>query len=182
MREFEKMRSAQPYNYRDREIYESLTHAKKVCAKLQSMSIMDEDYRKTIEDLIPNIPKDSTICPPFYSDHGNGIIIGHKVFINFNCTMLDSGLITIGDNVLIGPSCQLYTPEHPRDYLARRTSIETAYPTTIGQDTWLSGGVIVCPGVTIGERCIIAAGSVVTKDIPDDSLAAGNPAIVKKRL
>ena len=91
-------------------------------------------------------------------------------------------MIRIGSNTLIGPNCQLYTPQHPKDYVLRREDKETAYPVTIGDDCWLGGGVIVCPGVTIGHRCIIAAGSVVTRDIPDDSLAAGNPAVVKKKL
>lgn len=96
--------------------------------------------------------------------------------------MLDGGLITIGDDVKIGPHCQLYTPQHPFDHVQRRGTIETAYPITIGEDTWLGGGVVVLPGVTIGKRCIIGAGSVVTKDIPDDSMAAGNPARVIRSL
>ena len=182
MTEFEKMRSQVLYDFTKPDVQASLHHAKVLCAKLQSMTIDDEDYRETIEDLIPGIPKDSTICPPFHCDHGNGIKIGSNVFVNYNCTMLDGGGITIGDNVLIGPNCQLYTPQHPMDYVARRNPIETAYPVEIGEDTWLGGGVIVCPGVKIGRRCIIAAGSVVAHDIPDDSLAAGNPAVVKKSL
>ena len=180
--EFEKMRSAELYYFTDPEILASLIHAKKVCAKLQNMSIFDEDYREVIGELIPNIPSDATVCPPFRCDHGNGIILGEGVFINYNCVMLDGGNIRIGKHTLIGPNCQLYTPEHPMDYIERREQKETAYPITIGEDCWLGGSVVVCPGVTIGDRCIIAAGSVVTKDIPDDSLAAGVPAVVKKSL
>lgn len=180
--EFKKMRSQQLYDFSDPEICKSLTHAKQVCAKLQTMTICDDGYRETIEDLIPGIPADSVVCPPFHCDHGNGIIMGKNVFVNYNCTMLDGGLITIGDNVLIGPDCHIYTPSHPKDYVLRRKQVETAYPVTIGEDTWLGGNVTVCPGVTIGKRCIIAAGSVVTRDIPDDSLAAGNPAVAKKHL
>lgn len=82
----------------------------------------------------------------------------------------------------IGPHCQLFTPQHPIDYKERREPKETAHPITIGDDTWLGGGVVVRPGVIIGRRCIIAAGSVVIHDIPDDSLAAGNPAVVKRQL
>uniref|UniRef100_UPI003A8EF73B DapH/DapD/GlmU-related protein n=1 Tax=Phocaeicola sp. TaxID=2773926 RepID=UPI003A8EF73B len=95
---------------------------------------------------------------------------------------LDGGYIRIGKHTLIGPHCQFYTPQHPMDYVERREKKETAYPITIGEDCWLGGNVVVCPGVTIGNRCIIAAGSVVTKDIPDDSLAAGVPAVVKRSL
>ena len=182
MTEFEKMRSQELYDFSDPEIYASLKHAKDACTRLNTMTINDGGYRETIEDLIPGIPADSVVCPPFHCDHGNGIRMGKNVFVNYNVTMLDGGAITIGDNCLIGPNCQLYTPQHPMDHVMRRRSVETAYPITIGEDTWLGGGVIVCPGVTIGKRCVIGAGSVVTKDIPDDCLAVGNPAKVIRKL
>lgn len=180
--EYEKMRSQELYDFSDPEIYASLVHAKKVCARLRSMTICDEDYRQVIEELIPGIPQSTTICPPFHCDHGTGIILGENVFMNYDCIMLDGGYIRIGKHTLIGPHCQFYTPQHPMDYVKRREEKETAYPITIGEDCWLGGNVVVCPGVTIGNRCIIAAGSVVTKDIPDDSLAAGVPAVVKRSL
>lgn len=180
--EYEKMRSQELYYFSDPEIHASLVHAKKVCARLRSMTIYDEDYRQVIEELIPGIPQSTTICPPFHCDHGTGIILGENVFMNYDCIMLDGGYIRIGTHTLIGPHCQFYTPQHPMDYVERREEKETAYPITIGEDCWLGGNVVVCPGVTIGNRCIIAAGSVVTKDIPDDSLAAGVPAVVKRSL
>lgn len=180
--EYEKMRSQELYYFSDPEIHASLIHAKKVCARLRSMTIYDEDYRQVIEELIPGIPQSTTICPPFHCDHGTGIILGENVFMNYDCIMLDGGYIRIGKHTLIGPHCQFYTPQHPMDYVERREEKETAYPITIGEDCWLGGNVVVCPGVTIGNRCIIAAGSVVTKDIPDDSLAAGIPAVVKRSL
>lgn len=180
--EYEKMRSQELYYFSDPEIHASLVHAKKVCARLRSMTICDEDYRQVIEELIPGIPQSTTICPPFHCDHGTGIILGENVFMNYDCIMLDGGYIRIGKHTLVGPHCQFYTPQHPMDYVERREEKETAYPITIGEDCWLGGNVVVCPGVTIGNRCIIAAGSVVTKDIPDDSLAAGIPAVVKRSL
>lgn len=180
--EYEKMRSQELYYFSDPEIHASLVHAKKVCARLRSMTIYDEDYRQVIEELIPGIPQSTTICPPFHCDHGTGIILGENVFMNYDCIMLDGGYIRIGKHTLIGPHCQFYTPQHPMDYVERREEKETAYPITIGEDCWLGGNVVVCPGVAIGNRCIIAAGSVVTKDIPDDSLAAGIPAVVKRSL
>lgn len=180
--EYEKMRSQELYYFSDPEIHASLVHAKKVCARLRSMTIYDEDYRQVIEELIPGIPQSTTICPPFHCDHGTGIILGENVFMNYDCIMLDGGYIRIGKHTLIGPHCQFYTPQHPMDYVERREEKETAYPITIGEDCWLGGNVVVCPGVTIGNRCIIAAGSVVAKDIPDDSLAAGVPAVVKRSL
>lgn len=182
MTEFEKMRSQELYDFSDAEIHASLKHAKEACTRLNAMTINDDGYRAAIEDLIPGIPADSVVCPPFHCDHGHGIRIGRNVFVNYNVTMLDGGMITIGDNCLIGPNCQLYTPQHPFDHVLRRKSVETAYPITIGEDTWLGGGVVVCPGVTIGKRCVIGAGSVVTKDIPDDCVAAGNPARVIRKM
>ncbi len=180
--EFEKMRSQELYDFSDPEIEAGLRKAKQLCARLQTMTIFDDDYRRVMEELIPDFPKSATICPPFHCDHGHGIRLGEGVFMNYNCTLLDGALITIGRNTLLGPNCQLYTPSHPMDHIVRRETKETAYPITIGDDCWLGGGVIVCPGVTIGNRCIIAAGSVVTRDIPDDSLAAGSPAVVKRSL
>ena len=108
--------------------------------------------------------------------------LGENVFINYNGTMLDGGLITIGSNTQVGPNCQFLTPNHPIDYIERRKPIERCSPITIGEDCWLGGGVTVCPGVTIGDRCIIGAGSVVVKDIPSDSMAVGNPCRVIRKL
>lgn len=180
--EFEKMRSGETFSLYDAEVLASLSHAKELCRRLQTMTINDDDYRAVIEELIPGLPKSSTVCPPFHCDHGNGIIMGENVFVNYDCVMLDSGYIRIGDNAKIGPGCHIYTPHHPTGYAERREKKEAAYAVTIGEDTWLGGHVTICPGANIGARCIIAAGSVVTGDIPADSMAAGNPARVKKSL
>ena len=180
--EFEKMRSQQLYNFHDPEIGRSLQHAKETCLKLNLLTLSSPGYREVLRELVPGIPDSSTICPPFHCDHGNGIRMGENSFINFNCTILDGAYVTIGDNVKIGPDCHLFTPQHPVDYLQRREPCETSYPITIGDDTWLGGNVTVLPGVTIGARCIIGAGSVVVHDIPDDSVAVGNPAVVKRSL
>lgn len=178
--EFEKMRSQELYDFTDSEVTESVRRANRLCAHLTTMTNAGEGYREVIEELIPGIPRSSTVTPPFHCDHGHGIVLGENVFINYNGIFLDGATIRIGNNVKIGPDCRLYTPQHPTDYMARRETKETAYPITIGNDTWLGGSVTVCPGVTIGNRCVVAAGSVVTRDIPDDSLAAGNPAVVKR--
>ncbi len=180
-KEFEKMRNGETYRFDGGDVLQSLNRAKELFRRLRGMTTGDADYRDTITQLIPSLPPTSTVCPPFTCDHGNGITIGEYTFINANCTMLDSGRIAIGSHVKIGPCCQLYTPNHPFDHIERRKPQERSLPITIGDDTWLGGGVIVCPGVTIGNRCIIAAGAVVTSDIPDDCLAAGNPAKVKRR-
>ena len=180
--EFEKMRSGELYDFADSEVLASVARANSLCARLSVMTAADSDYRPTIEQLIPGTPASTTIAPPFRCDHGHGIVIGEDTFINYGAIFLDGGMIRIGRNVKIGPSCRIYTPQHPIDYMGRRDTKETAYPVTIGDDTWIGGSVTICPGVTIGNRCVVAAGSVVIRDIPDDSLAAGNPAVVKRRL
>lgn len=180
--DMEKMRSGELYNFRDAEVDASIARARRLCARLNALQMTDADYRPTLEALIPGIPASSAIAPPLVCDHGHGIRLGEDVFINYGATFLDGGIVSIGDRVKIGPNCQFYTPMHPLDYAERRQPVEWDEPISIGDDTWLGGGVIVCPGVHIGQRCIIGAGSVVVHDIPDDCMAAGNPAKVKRRL
>ncbi len=178
MNEVEKMRSGQLADMSSPEIQERFRRAKRLLAQMQRLSLYDEEYRSLLEELIPGIPKTAVIMPPFYCDHGDGIRLGEHVFVNANCTFLDGGYITIGRHTLIGPNVQVYTPQHPMDYIARREPKEYSHPVHIGEDCWVGGGAIICPGVSIGDRCIVGAGSVVTRDIPSDSVAVGNPARV----
>lgn len=180
--ELEKMRSKELYDFSTPEISERIVRAQRRCSQLNKFTAFDAEYRPLIEALIPSIPHSATICPPFHCDHGTEIHLGEDVFINYNCTMLDSGSITIGAHTLIGPNCQFYTPSHPIDPIERRQPKESAHAIVVGEDCWLGGGVIICPGVTIGDRVIVAAGSVVTKDVPSDVMVAGNPAVIKKYL
>lgn len=180
--EFEKMRSSELANTSDPELVESMRRAHEITAKMNRCSGSEPEYKMLLNDLIPGLPESSVIMPPFYCDHGHSIHLGENVFINNSCTFLDGALITIGDYTLIGPNVQIYTPQHPMGYMERRITQEYAYPVTIGKYCWIGGGAIICPEVTIGDRCIVAAGSVVTRDVPDDSLVAGNPAVVKKKL
>ncbi|WP_295916351.1 sugar O-acetyltransferase [uncultured Alistipes sp.] len=183
MTELEKMRSALPYDFSSPELQRSFAAGHRNAERFNRTDADDPAGRaEALAALIPGIPASACIMPPFFCDHGHGIRLGEEVFVNANCTFLDSGTITIGARTKIGPNCQLYTPQHPLDYAERRAPVETGHPITIGEDCWLGGGVIVCPGVTIGDRCIIGAGSVVTRDIPADSLAAGNPAKVKRKI
>lgn len=182
MNELEKMRNGLLADFTSPEMQASFRHCKTLLARFRTMTTYDTDYRKVLEELIPGVPSTSVVMPPFHCDHGHGIRLGEHVFINAGCTFLDGAYITIGDYTLIGPNVQIYTPHHPIDYRKRRASQENSYPVTVGKDCWIGGGAILLPGITIGDRCIIGAGSVVTKDIPSDCLAVGNPAVIKKKI
>ena len=121
------------------------------------------------------------IRPPFFCDYGYNISIGDGAFMNFNCVVLDVCKVTIGDFTLFGPAVQIYTATHPMNAALRRKQ-ESGKPVAIGADVWVGGGAISCPGVMIGSRTVIGAGSVVTRDIPDGVFAAGNPCRVIRRL
>lgn len=182
MTEFEKMLSQQLYDFSDAEIGRSLAHARTLCTRLQTVEPRSKACRALLEELIPSLPDTAVINPPFHCDHGSNIHLGDHVFFNTDCTVLDSASVTIGSRTLLGPRCQIYTPQHPLDYRARRRSEEYAYPVAIGANCWFGAGVIVCPGVTIGDNCVVAAGSVVVHSLPDNVLAAGNPASIKRVL
>jgi len=122
------------------------------------------------------------IEPPFRCDYGDNISVGDNFYANFGCVILDCGRVEIGCNALLGPNVQIYTPIHPLDAAERATGLEFAKPITIGDNVWVGGGAIICPGVFIGDNTIIGAGSVVTKDIPPNVVAAGNPCRVLREL
>ncbi len=144
----------------------------------------DEPEQRTeiLQQLIPDAGAGLWLQPPFYCDYGYNIKLGERVFFNFNCVVLDVMPVTIGSRTLFGPNVQIYTAMHPMDHKERATGLEFAKPITIGEDVWIGGSVVICPGVTIGNRSVIGAGSVVTKDIPADVVAAGNPCKVIRSL
>ena len=123
----------------------------------------------------------AVIRPPFHCDYGYNIRIGPGVFFNFNCVVLDVCEVRVGDFTLFGPAVQIYTATHPMNALLRRTQ-ESGKPVEIGSDVWVGGGAILCPGVKIGARSVIGAGSVVTRDIPEGVFAAGNPCRVIREI
>jgi maltose O-acetyltransferase len=117
---------------------------------------------------------------PFYCDYGRNIYLGDNVYFNFNCVILDCAKVTIGSNVMFGPNVQIYTATHPLDAAMRKAGKEFAKPITIREQVWVGGSVVICPGVTIGERSVLAAGAVITKDVPPGVLVGGNPATIIK--
>ena len=118
---------------------------------------------------------------PFYCDYGSNIELGERVFFNFNCVVLDVCRVKIGDYSQFGPGVQILTPMHPLNAIERRGK-EYGKPIEIGADVWVGGGALILPGVRVGSRCVIGAGSVVTRDIPDDVFAAGNPCRVIRAI
>jgi maltose O-acetyltransferase len=138
--------------------------------------------RQLLEELLGEVGEGTEIRPPFYVDYGSHIRMGVRCFANFGLVALDVAPITIGDDVQIGPNVQLLTPTHPVEAEPRRAKWEAAEPITIGDNVWLGGGAIVLPGVTIGENTVVGAGSVVTRDLPANVVAVGNPARVVRTL
>ncbi|MDO7852202.1 sugar O-acetyltransferase [Hymenobacter convexus] len=180
--EKEKMLAGELYAAFDPELLQARTRAKQLLHRLNVTEYLVTDAARLIlAELIPHAGRNLWVEPPFHCDYGSHLHCGDNVYFNVNCVVLDAARITIGSNVLFGPGVQLYAATHPLDAPVRRT-LELARPITIGDDCWLGGGSIVCPGVTIGPGCVTGAGSVVTKDIPPYSLAVGNPARVIKDL
>ncbi|NYI57781.1 sugar O-acetyltransferase [Cellulomonas soli] len=138
--------------------------------------------RRLLSELLGSVGEGTEIRPPFFVDYGTQITVGARCFANFGLTALDVAPITIGDDVQIGPHVQLLTPTHPVEPEPRRAKWEAARPIVIGDNVWLGGGVIVCPGVTIGENTVVGAGSVVTRDLPANVVAVGNPARVVRTV
>lgn len=180
--EKEKMLGGEYYLANDNILVQERTHAKKLLHALNVTEyVMTDSAKGILQELIPNAPKSLYIEPPFHCDYGYNIFCGENVYFNVNCVVLDVMPVTLGNNVFIAPGVQIYTATHPLEAHLRRIK-ENAKPINIGDDCWIGGGAIICPGVTIGNRCVIGAGAVVTKNIPDDSLAVGNPAKVIKQL
>ncbi len=176
------MLAGESYDPLDPQLSQERQRCRDLCKLLNdSREDQQEERRRIVAELLGR-QTDVWIQPPFFCDYGTNISLGTKVFFNFNCVVLDVMQVTIGSNVLFGPLVQIYTPTHPLGAAERRAGLELAKPITIGSDVWVGGGAIICPGVTIGDRSVIGAGSVVTRAIPEDVFAAGNPCRVIRRL
>jgi maltose O-acetyltransferase len=181
--EREKMLGGELYRSADPELIAARQHAAGLLLRYNRTVPADEAERAILlGELLGAGGEDAVVMPVFACDYGRNIRLGQRAFINYNCVFLDCAPIEIGDDLQMGPAVQLYTALHPLDAETRRSGLESARPIRIGNDVWIGGGAIVLPGVTIGDRCVIAAGSVVTRDVPPDTLVAGNPARPLRRL
>jgi maltose O-acetyltransferase len=180
--ELDKMLAGELYDPLDPELVAARNRARGLCQDLNATREEQQDQRRRIlRELFAAGGDDVWMQPPFFCDYGSNIYLGRKCFFNFNCIVLDVCAVRIGDYTLFGPAVQIYTATHPFEAALRRTQ-EFAKPIEIGSDVWVGGGAIILPGVRIGSRSIIGAGSVVTREIPDDVFAAGNPCKVIRTL
>jgi maltose O-acetyltransferase len=176
------MLAGELYDPMDPELVAARARARNLCQDLNATREHEEaERRRLLVALFGTGGDEVWMQPPFFCDYGSNIHLGKRVFFNFNCVVLDVCAVRIGDFSLFGPSVQIYTATHPLEAELRRTR-EFAKPVTIGSDVWVGGAAVICPGVSIGSRSVIGAGSVVTRDIPDGVFAAGNPCRVVREL
>lgn len=180
--ERDKMLAGELYDPLDEELVRMRERARDGCQDLNETREAEQAVRRRIlEELFGRGGDTVWMQPPFYCDYGANIYLGERVFFNFNCVVLDVCAVTIGNFTLFGPNVQIYTATHPLNAELRRKQ-EFAKPITVGNDVWVGGGAILCPGVTVGDRTVIGAGSVVTRDLPSGVFAAGNPCRVIREI
>lgn len=179
----ERMLAGEPYIAEDPDLERASRRAQQLTHRINTMDPTDHDARQTLmTELLGSFGHGSEIRPPLQCDYGYQTHIGARTFANWGLILLDVARVTIGDDVQIGPNVQLLTATHPLDPEPRRDKWEAAEPIIIGDNVWLGGGVIVCPGVTIGDDTVVGAGAVVTRDLPGGVLALGAPAQVVREL
>lgn len=188
MTEKEKMLAGELYDCADEELMQIWNRGKNLAKQYNNLEYEDKQRQQEIlDELLGSKGKNVQITAPFYVDYGKFIYIGHDTEINMNCVFLDCNKISIGHHCLIAPSVQIYTAFHPLKAKERFTNqsdwaISRSAPVKIGNYCWIGGASIILPGVEIGDNCVIGAGSVVTKNIPDNSLALGNPCKIIRKL
>jgi len=166
----------------DASVGEEMAHTKRLLQKLNTMDRTDSAGMMKLDQELFQTGETPFINPPFYCDYGSHIRVGKNFFANYNCTLLDVGKITFGDNCMLAPNVSIYTAGHPLHPDSRNSGYEYGMDVTVGNNVWIGGSVVITPGVTIGDCCVIGAGSVVTKDIPAWSVAAGNPCRVIRSI
>ncbi|MEM8611011.1 MAG: sugar O-acetyltransferase [Cyanobacteria bacterium P01_H01_bin.105] len=179
----ERMLAGENYIASDPELSKMHLHAQQILQVFNHSPPNATQERQTLlEDLFGVLGSNSEIKPPFRCDYGSHIFAGENLFINYDCVILDCNNVHLGDRVLLGPKVQIYTATHSLNPAERKDGWEFALPIKIGNDVWIGGGAIVCPGVTIGNGSTIGAGSVVTRDVPSKVLAVGNPCRIIRNL
>jgi maltose O-acetyltransferase len=180
--ELQKMLAGELYEPSDAELVRMREHARDVCWALNAAKESEAvQHRRLLEQLFGSGGDSALIQPPFFCDYGSNIYLGERVFFNFNCVVLDVCEVRIGEFTMFGPNVQLYTALHPMN-AAQRRGREFGKSIEIGSDCWIGGGAIVLPGVKIGDKTVIGAGSVVTRDVPSEVVAAGNPCRVLREI
>jgi maltose O-acetyltransferase len=180
--ELEKMLVGELYDSLDEELVRRRERARELCWTLNATKESEQAARRALlEQLLGSGGDSAWIQPPFFCDYGSNIRLGQKVYFNFNCVVLDVCQVSIGEFTMFGPAVQIYTATHPLDATERRRA-EYAKPIEIGADCWIGGGAIILPGVKIGSKSVIGAGSVVTRDVPEGVVAAGNPCRVVRAI
>ncbi len=177
-----KMLAGEPYNALDAALVQARERASDLCRAFNATGAREQETRRhLLRQLFASGGDSVWMQPPFFCDYGSNIYLGERVYFNFNCIVLDVCEVAIGDYTFFGPAVQIYTASHPMSARLRRTQ-EFGRPIRIGCDVWVGGGAIICPGVTIGSKTVIGAGSVVTKDVPAEVFAAGNPCRVIREI
>ena len=183
MTEKEKMIAGAMYDPMDAQLVEDRLKAR---LRFQEINAIEESRKKERDELFYKLMGRAGIGlyiePPFYCDYGYNIKLGEGVYMNFNCCILDVAEVRIGDHTMLGPNVQIYTATHPLEARARNSGREFAKPIRIGNNVWIGGNAVICPGVTIGNNVVVGASAVVTKDFPDDVFIAGNPARIIKAI
>ena len=184
MSEKEKAQAGQLYDANnDAILIAERDRCKEMCYQYNQLPPSYKQERQTLlRDLLGRAGREFLIEQPFYCDYGYNIEIGEHFYMNVNCVILDGARVIFGDNVFVGPNCGFYTAGHPLDINRRNLGLEYAYPIRIGNNVWIGAGVSILPGVTIGDGAVIGAGSVVNKDVPPNTLVAGNPIRIIRSL
>lgn len=181
--EKQKMLAGELYFAQDPEL---AAENKRACRLLRMYNTTTEEEKEKrsqlLNELFGKIDSEITIVPPLHCDYGSNIYVGNKLYMNYGCVILDCNTVHIGDNVKCAPYVQIYTAYHPIEPEIRQAGLELAAPINIGNNVWIGGGAIICPGVTIGNNTTIGAGSIVVKDIPANVVAAGNPCRIIRHL
>ena len=179
--EKDKMLAGEIYNFFDPDLGEERSRAKALL-RLYNLTQEESERRSILERLLGAVGRESMIEPPFYCTYGRNTYLGDHVYLNVSCVIIDNNEVRIGHHVMIGPAAQIYTAAHLLGATARNEGWEAAKPIVIEDNVWIGGGAILLPGVRIGRNAVVGAGAVVTRNVPEDTVVAGNPATIIRQI